>query len=288
MSGLSLRITLIIYLICLRPGGIVADEWKPPERREFFSRSQKYSFTIRPLKQPWKRPGNCYGILYARQKTKDKVWARNLINNIAPRTVFVSNSGKYVLTMDEWGHVGELPVVIYGEGGELIKVHNLDSLGLARDRTRMKLTVGSLWWNESSIAAFSPDEKYFCIKLHWGKLLIIDLSTGWLEDEHTAYNKERLKELIDSGEKAVEEQAFVMLASSDAQERVDAAVACGALKLVSAIPRLKSLLNDHATYLYLAEPPKRKVFYVRKAAKEALEKLGISVGEVITEERVKK
>ena len=80
-----------------------------------------------------------------------EIWSRFLINNHSPVRVFVSDSGKYVVTMDEWHSVGELPVVVYGQRGELIRVHSTDSLGLKDDVLQITITASSYWWNEDSV-----------------------------------------------------------------------------------------------------------------------------------------
>jgi len=90
-----------------------------------------------PLKY---HPGYCKGVLFeVRGGTKRvELWPLFLINNEAPVSVFVTNAGRYVVTMDEWGRVGKLPVVVYGFQGELVHVHNTVSLGVGEDSEHIK------------------------------------------------------------------------------------------------------------------------------------------------------
>ncbi|WP_146462338.1 hypothetical protein [Rubripirellula tenax] len=130
------------------------------------------------------KPGHCRGILYRLNGEKrNEIWSRFLVNNHAPVSVFVANTGNYVVTMDEWHSVGELPVVVYGKRGELVRVHSTDSLGLKDDIEHIKQTVSSYWWNEDSTSFFGPEGETFFIRLHWGKLLMLELRDGDLMDD---------------------------------------------------------------------------------------------------------
>ena len=270
-----------------------ADEWASIEEEDFQSPSGKHLFKIIPYEGY--RPGHCKGVLFKTNGSKLKeVWSRYLINNEGPVRVFVADSGKYVVTMDEWGEVGKLPVVIYGPNGRLDKVHNLKSLGL-KSNAHIKTTISSDWWNEDAIIFFGPKEEYFFIRLHWGKMLIIDLRIGRLYEEivdSEIYNKKyyemekrKWKELQDYAKKKIEEIALSKLGSKDPDERKTGALVVGQLKIRRAIPRLKELLRDVEYHLFqYGDKSQRKVYYVRKRAKEALEGMGINVKGVVVEE----
>jgi hypothetical protein len=72
--------------------------------------------------------GMCYGELYMRDtKGWNLKWKRHLINNVAPCAAHVSNSGQYVITISEWAETDLLPLVFYGNYGQLINTYgNLD------------------------------------------------------------------------------------------------------------------------------------------------------------------
>ncbi len=225
-------------------------------------------------------------------KGKNDVWSRYLINNHAPVYVFVADSGDYVLTMDEWHNVGDLPVVIYGRQGRLIRVHSIDSLGLGSDIKHIKMTVSSYWWNEDSVSFFGPNEEKFLIRLHWGKWIVLDLHDGDLFQQKETFFRDDLRiedekewqALVEFRQRMLTKHAIRMLGSKEPEERKTGALLCGQEKLTDAIPALHRLLEDKATYRTNVPKEWTRVYYVRKAAKEALEAMGQVVEGVITQE----
>ena len=76
-----------------------------------------------------------------------------------------------------------------------------------------------------------------------------------------------------------------MLSSKEANERKAGALICGQEKLTMAIPKLRNLLVDKE-YVRTNHPQRwTRVYFVRKAAKEALEKLGEETGNVVVTSR---
>jgi len=144
-----------------------ADTWASPEKKDYASSSGQYVFTVEPSAEF--QPGRCKGTLSSITANKRVIcWSRPLINNVSPVSAFVADSGRYVVTLDEWHNVGDFPVVIYGPLGSLIYVHNRESLHLEKDILYIKQTVSSFWWSENSLAFFSPDSEVLFIRLHWG------------------------------------------------------------------------------------------------------------------------
>jgi hypothetical protein len=184
--------------------------------------------------------------------------------------------------MDEWGDIGTFPVVIYGYRGKLVIVHNIKSLILEDDVNNIKVTVGSFWWDEDSISFFGPDEEYFFIRLHWGRMLVFELSTGRLITNSDGIEKEKWEKLQSYAERKIEETALLKLNSQTPEERKTGCIVVGQLMVKKAIPRLRELLNDESYILVLEEgrSPGVRAFYVRKAAKEALEAMGEKVGDI--------
>ncbi len=274
----------------------LADSWGPIKKTEFYSANRKHLLKISPHANWSKKPGHCRATLYTVEDAEcTEVWSRFLINNQAPVRVFVSDSGDYVLTMDEWGSLGELPVVIYGWRGGLVRVHSTDSLGLENDVRHITMSVSSYWWNEDSMSFFGPDEETFFIRLHWGKLLLLSLDDGDLMNDewygrHKGWHipEERWKTLHDFARREHRERALQWLDSEDSRERKIGAVICGQAKLEEAIPRLRELLTDEEHMLSfrgILPAQGHRVYYVRKAAKEALENMGEDCEDAVVNER---
>src|SRR5262249_14324258 len=118
-----------------------------------------------------------------------QLWERPLVNRISPVRAMIHDSGRFVVTLDEWHGVGTDPVVIYGDRGELIARLSLADLGL-ENHPRITRSVSSYWWNDHAILLFGPGagdpptpwrrklEETLFIPLYWGKVVAIDLATG--------------------------------------------------------------------------------------------------------------
>ncbi|MDP8235302.1 MAG: hypothetical protein P9M08_02860 [Candidatus Erginobacter occultus] len=254
---------------------------------EFFSENRRFCLRVDPDPERPHRPGYCLATLYEGEQI---IWSRYLINNLAPISVFVADSGKYVITMDEWTSFGELPVVIYGERGRLIRVHGKDSLGLEDDIMHIKITVSSFWWNEDAISFFAPEEERFFIRLHWGRWIVLDLRRGNLmredkfifrDDQREQYRGE-WKELVNYREAELARRAIRMLDSEEEPERKTGALICGQEKLTEAIPQLRKLLADPGWFQRGSGKTGTIVLYVRESAREALEAMGERVDGVTT------
>jgi hypothetical protein len=267
-----------------------ADEVAPIKPREVRSANGTSIFYITPVDHYLRHPGHCLGELYRNEAgRKQLVWSRFLINNTAPQEAFISDSGQYVITIDEWDTQSMLPLVIYGRNGKLIHVHTLESLGLANDADEKAMIVGEDYnarWNDGSIVFFGPDEKTLIIRLRWGKMVIVDLARGGLMDDkwYTVRTGWAMKEAewknlhTFAHEKAIT-VAMSMLDAPSGHARAAGAVALGQMKYRPGIPKLRSLLSDSHSYLQKQGAEAKQVYYVRKAAKEALETLGEVVEE---------
>jgi hypothetical protein len=283
------RFLNIAFLICALSFQARADSWGPVKKTEFFSENRKHMLKIEPHPDWPNKPGHCRATLFRGQK---KVWSRHLINNHAPVRVFVADSGQYVLTMDEWHSVGELPVVIYGPRGELVRVHSTDSLGLKDDTLHIDRTISSYWWNENSISFFGPDEAKFFIRLHWGKWIVLDLRRGdlfqkeemFFRDDLRKQHEQEWEKLVQYRQQTLAKHAIRMLGSEEAQDRQTGALLSGQEKLKEAISRLRKLLDDKESFSTNVPKEWTRVYFVRKAAKEALEAMGEKVQAVIIEE----
>ena len=280
---------LVTTLLCAIATIASADSWGPIEQTEFFSENRKHMLRIEPHLDWSTKPGHCLATLFQGDKT---IWSRYLINNHAPVRVFVADSGKYVITMDEWHNVGDLPVVIYGGRGDLIRVHSTDSLGLKDDVQHIKMTISSYWWNEDSISFFGPNDEKLFIRLHWGKWIVLDLLRGDLLQKEEPFFRDDLREqheqewqsMVEYRRDKLATHAFRMLESDEAGDRKTGALICGQEKLTDAIPALRKLLDDEASFKTNVPKEWTRVYFVRKAAKEALEAMGQTVQGITVEE----
>jgi hypothetical protein len=283
----------LILLTMLSAGRARADEWESPTNREFLSNNGKYVFAVTPHKDWPDKPGHCLGVLFrVDAKNRTEIWSRYLINDVSPVDVFVADSGKFVVTMDEWHEVGTLPVVIYDFRGGLVHVHSTDTLGLKNDILHIEQTVSSYWWNKDSVSFFGPEDKTFVIRVHWGKTLFLWLQDGALMDDewHRVHQdwlipKREWLAIHDFADKQIRKNGRALLDSKDASERKTGALICGQERITWAIPRLKELLKDDEYYMCTSSLISwTRVYYVRKAARDALKLMGEKVEGVIVEE----
>jgi hypothetical protein len=282
-SNLIFSCLLICFFTILTA---LADEWSWPEETDYNSSSGNYVFKTCPEKK-FTGPGHCQGTLFkVNGKKKKEIWSRCLINNAAPFNVFVSDSGEYVVTMDESGQLGTLPLVIYGRNGSLVAVHSTESLGLLKDDIlNIKMSVSSFWWSEDSISFFGPEDKVFFIRLHWKKIMTVNLSDGRLCDKNYIDSNDRIRSYADD---KIRKITIVRLNSKLPEERSTGALVAGQLCIRETIPRLKELLEDNSSYdCKSGDDPWQTVYYIRKRAKEALEQMGVTVEGIVTEEKRK-
>ena len=148
---------------------VAADSWLPPMTAHYDSPDGTYRFTVIPrklgstlgyfldLKNDTPLPGQdptgpffCRGIL----ATKDAdggyrvVWETALSNTVSPVHALVAPEGRYVVTFDNWHHVGygDNVVIIYGPGGRMIREFGLADL-MSEEMVRMlPRSVSSIWW----------------------------------------------------------------------------------------------------------------------------------------------
>jgi len=160
-----------------------ADQWMPPEVRTTYSADSHVRFTVTPRaiasplayfddkvrnegdrKAGQKRGGLPIASGVLERQDKDGrwsvVWASRLVNEVAPVSVLVADSGNYVVTFDNWHAMGwgDNVVVIYGPGGALIrKLALTDFLPEPYFKT-LPRSVSSIHWRGDSVIT-EPDEK---------------------------------------------------------------------------------------------------------------------------------
>jgi hypothetical protein len=159
---------IIIYLLLNISYKAFADTWAPPKIKDYYSQNNKYFVRIFPKKIPekyweWKnaKPEDknrftiadttiipCHGIMYKLTLTGDSlIWRKELLNEIAPVNVFVSNNAFYILTFDNWhamGH-GQNVMVQYNKNGDLVKSYKLKDIS-PFPIENYPISISSIWW----------------------------------------------------------------------------------------------------------------------------------------------
>ncbi|MCC5848717.1 MAG: hypothetical protein JJU29_11545 [Verrucomicrobia bacterium] len=143
-------------------------------------------------------------------------------------------------------------------------------------------------------------QQYFVVRLAWGRLMVVDLKEARLlnpapppaPNEDPLFNplaapdpgsslpdypEELSEEIINEIFEKIDALAIANLSSRLTQERLIAVNVCAQRGLKEAIPKLRELArNDPAFHMvHTSNRPRdgRKVYFVREAAAEALEKL---------------
>jgi hypothetical protein len=147
---------------------VFADSWPLPTPQKYYSENKRYYIEVIPRvlesdlkyfedkvakKEPaGSKPGvkdnYCKGIFYKQEEGGKylKVWGIRLSNDVAPTVALVSDSGEYVVTFDNWHSVGfgDNVVVIYGQGGRIIKKMGLSDI--VPPNARLPRSASSIWW----------------------------------------------------------------------------------------------------------------------------------------------
>lgn len=160
--------TLVLVTLSFIPA--LADSWMLPGRKQYCSVNKQFCFVVFPKKLESQlkffqdksegkkdagavanSKGNfCQGGFFKSGGDSQvrPLWSRQLVNEVAPVSALVSDSGKYVVTFDNWHTVGYGPdvVVIYGPEGKLIKQLGLEDFLSRDDMLRLRRSVSSIWW----------------------------------------------------------------------------------------------------------------------------------------------
>lgn len=197
MKKLAILITLIFL------SGIssaLADSWSPPETKEYLSSNKRYKFRVIPRsisgpleyfhdktkgKEPAgaadpKNPDFCTGELYEiKGKESTLRWKVKLVNDVSPVDAIVSDSGKYVVTFDNWHSMGygDDVIVVYGEKGKLLYKYRLeDILSYSDIRDFVTSSVSSRWWHEGG--HYIDEEKELLVLITSAGKRVITLKDG--------------------------------------------------------------------------------------------------------------
>ena len=174
-------IQYLLLLLTLATGtAAIADSWSRPERTTVYSSDRSHRFTMTPRDlssslayfkeavEGKERPGQRSGKSNKRpsgrleQKTADGrwdvVWEKPLVNDVAPVDTAVSDSGRFVATLDNWHFMGhdDHVVVFYGADGTLIRSLDLPDILPDYFIKALPHSVSSIHWRGD--AAFLDDK----------------------------------------------------------------------------------------------------------------------------------
>lgn len=137
----------LILFVVTGTVSVLADYWGSPKVITVYSDNREYMLMVYPIEYP----SNYFAAKYQRQLRKGiatdsivpthavlyrisnsdtiEVWNKSLANRQSPVNAIVANDGKSVITIDDWHSKGyEHTLVLYGEGGELIKDFELKDI----------------------------------------------------------------------------------------------------------------------------------------------------------------
>lgn len=194
----------------------VADSWALPDAKEFDSENKEFRFLILPrtlenqyeyfkdLVDGKKKPGApiggeadyCKGILFKQdeQGFYQVLWQTKLVNDVAPVNALVSNDGNFVVTFDNWYSIGygDDVVVVYGEGGGLIKKYALEELVSKYEVEKMQKSTTSRYWGGEHYIEADRERLILQIAFYGAMFdttddkfreIRIDLTTGQIAEE---------------------------------------------------------------------------------------------------------
>lgn len=135
--------------------GAVPAAASDPAESLWHSDNRVYNFRVTP--GDGGRPA--HGALYGGRATDAgaEIWSRELFNAVAPGEVLVADSGRFVVTFDEWdaAGIGDNVVVIYGPDGRTIGTFSLDELFPPEEAETLKRGLsfggGEGWYRRAMI-----------------------------------------------------------------------------------------------------------------------------------------
>jgi len=172
------------------------DSWMPPRQYESFSESSNFVAVVQPGSKTNQSTATVYQI---KAGDRTQMWKVALVNAVAPSTVFLSDDGEHIVTLNNWGSggYGSDVVALYNSKGHLAKYsleqfapppqnrtngiierikEKIDelrygvSLSTTPDyRDLLSHSTSSRWWNENSLYFFRPhtNSMSFCLWLDW-------------------------------------------------------------------------------------------------------------------------
>ena len=201
-----------------------------------------------PARQGW-----CLAELYkANGADRTLVWKRYLINNVAPAKALVADSGKYVVTLGDWGQFDTVPLVVYGEQGEvseapdfgyaLFPYANCRRLHSRSGRDSMRALRVLRGGRQDIIHPPRWRSDVHALAGRW-RTSPVAIGIVYATANH-GMSPEDCDALEAFSRKRAAELAMEYLQSPDARLREIGAIVAGELHLREAIPQLQQLLQD--------------------------------------------
>lgn len=170
-----------------------------------------------------------------------------------------------------------IAVRIENDASETLKEFTDEEILLNEEHVyRIYSTAGSDWF-QNSISIITYDDKYFAVWTRWGRIIVINLISKKLLQKMPPEVQEQIRTILIK-------KAIKLLSSQEPKDRQTGAIACGQLQIEESIPKLKELLQDENYYTTNLPKEWTRVYYVRKAAKTALEQMKESVDNIVIEE----
>jgi len=120
------KILIILFVLFAGIRVVCADTWLPPKERDYYSGNSKFVAHVTPAKEKAKPLLEVFEIGDAQRLPR---WQCELGNEVAPVQVYVSDDGKWVVTLDEWykAGYGHHVLAFYSKKGK-IKNYSLEEL----------------------------------------------------------------------------------------------------------------------------------------------------------------
>jgi hypothetical protein len=175
-------IALVATAVLVAPAIVSADSWPGSRPQVYTSSAGTHRFRTRPPQlSTWSGKSQGTLVTVAPDGTETASWVRDLVN--IPVLAFVANDGKHVVTLDTWAKLGyEHALVVYGEDGAVVADYDLDAL-LSGDEIAASVvhTMNARRWLQGATTAFDAAGQAFVIRLQWGRVIRVALSTGKIE-----------------------------------------------------------------------------------------------------------
>lgn len=176
-SSASLATAAVVLSLIASTEQTFADRWLSPAVTDYYSPNRAFRLRITPATTS---RGACTATLYERKfgVWYGAKWTAPLSNDVAPVSALVSDSGKYIVTFDNWSGVGygDDVVVIYdGFRGKLRWKYRLEDILNNDELCQVTCSVSSRWWARGKHAV---DESTDRLLLSSVTTKAIDLKTG--------------------------------------------------------------------------------------------------------------
>lgn len=161
-----------------KPDG--ADERAPADSQPASSQSDDAdSSAVSPTSQP--TSSAAAGVWATLRRTNrgergDEIWRARLINRVAPVHAFISDDGRFTITLDDYPVGGARhAVVIYDDKGEMQREFSLRELLRKDDWKEVRERRGAIYWLRGAKMRFNRDVTEFRIDLRSDRRIVIDL-----------------------------------------------------------------------------------------------------------------